>query len=286
MRLSVPFDLDVSICCGQVFRWKKIDEWWYGVVGEKIFKIRQYSAELEFEGVTSEFVKCYFGLNDDLELIIRTIGKDDYIKAALHRFEGLRIVRQEPWECLISFICATYKSIAAIQQMLNKISIKFGEKRVFEGLDLYIFPSAKTLAFASENGLLECGLGYRAKYVQATAKKICEEKFDLESLKSMPYLEARKKLVEFPGVGLKVADCVLLFSLEKMEALPVDVWIKRVILNHYASQLPETLVKKLLSHNSLTNGEYEKLNAFGRSYFGRYAGYAQEYLFHYERSQR
>ena len=286
MRLSVPFDLDVSICCGQVFRWKKIDEWWYGVVGEKIFKIRQYSAELEFEGVTSEFVKCYFGLNDDLELIIRTIGKDDYIKAALHRFEGLRIVRQEPWECLISFICATYKSIAAIQQMLNKISIKFGEKRVFEGLDLYIFPSAKTLAFASENGLLECGLGYRAKYVQATAKKICEEKFDLKSLKSMPYLEARNKLVEFPGVGLKVADCVLLFSLEKMEALPVDVWIKRVILNHYASQLPETLVKKLLSHNSLTNGEYEKLNAFGRSYFGRYAGYAQEYLFHYERSQR
>ena len=286
MRLNVPFDLDVSICCGQVFRWKKIDEWWYGVVGEKIFKIRQYSAELEFEGVTSEFVKCYFGLNDDLELITRTIGKDDYIKAALHRFEGLRIVRQEPWECLISFICATYKSIAAIQQMLNKISIKFGEKRVFEGLDLYIFPSAKTLAFASENGLLECGLGYRAKYVQATAKKICEEKFDLKSLKSMPYLEARKKLVEFPGVGLKVADCVLLFSLEKMEALPVDVWIRRVILNHYASQLPETLVKKLLSHNSLTNGEYEKLNAFGRSYFGRYAGYAQEYLFHYERSQR
>jgi N-glycosylase/DNA lyase len=285
MRLKVPFDLDVSICCGQVFRWKKIGEWWYGVVGENVFKIRQCGAELEFDGVTGEFVKCYFGLNDDLELITRTIGKDDYIKAALHRFEGLRIVRQEPWECLISFICATYKSIAAIQQMLNKISIKFGEKRVFDGLDLYIFPSVRRLALASENGLRECGLGYRAKYVQATAKKICEEKFDLESLKAMPYLEARKKLEEFPGVGLKVADCVLLFSLEKMEALPVDVWIKRVILNHYAKQLPETLVKKLLSHNSLTNGEYEKLNAFGRSYFGRYAGYAQEYLFHYERSR-
>jgi N-glycosylase/DNA lyase len=286
MRLKVPFDLDVSICCGQVFRWKKIGEWWYGVVGENVFKIRQCGAELEFDGVTGEFVKCYFGLNDDLERITRAIGKDDYIKAALHRFEGLRIVRQEPWECLISFICATYKSIAAIQQMLNKISIKFGEKMVFDGLDFYIFPGVKMLALASENGLLECGLGYRAKYVQATAKKIFEEKFDLESLKATPYLEARKKLVEFPGVGLKVADCVLLFSLEKMEALPVDVWIKRVILNHYANQLPETLVKKLLSHNSLTNGEYEKLNAFGRSYFGRYAGYAQEYLFHYERSQR
>ena len=286
MHLDVPFDLDLSICCGQVFRWKKIGEWWYGVVGENVFKIRQCGSELEFNGVTGEFVKCYFGLNDDLELITRCIGRDDYIKAALHRFEGLRIVRQEPWECLISFICATYKNIAAIQQMLSKISVKFGEKRVFDGLDFYIFPTAEKLALASENGLRECGLGYRAKYVQATAKKIYEEKFDLETLKPMPYLDARKKLVEFPGVGLKVADCVLLFSLEKMEALPVDVWIKRVILNHYANQLPEALVKKLLSHDSLTNGEYEKLNAFGRSYFGRYAGYAQEYLFHYERTQR
>src|SRR5208283_3845411 len=286
MRLDVAFDLDFSLCCGQVFRWKKIGEWCYGVVGENVFKIRQCGSELEFYGVTGEFVKYYFGLNDDLEQITHCIDRDDYIKAALHRFEGLRIVRQEPWECLISFICATYKSIAAIQQMLNKISTKFGEKRVFDGLDFYVFPSAKTLALASENGLRECGLGYRAKYVQATAKKICEEKFDLESLKAMPYLEARKKLVEFPGVGLKVADCVLLFSLEKLEALPVDVWIKRAILNHYANQLPKALVKKLLSHNSLTNSDYEKLNAFGRSYFGRYAGYAQEYLFHYERTQR
>ena len=242
--------------------------------------------ELEFDGVSEEFVKHYFGLNDDLAQISRCIGKDDYIKAALHRFKGLRIVRQDPWECLISFICATYKNIAAIEQMLSKISAKFGEKKVFDGLDFYIFPSAEKLALASENGLQECGLGYRAKYVQATAKKIYEEKFDLESLKSLPYLEAREKLVEFPGVGLKVADCVLLFSLEKTEAFPVDVWVKRVILNHYANQLPEVLVKKLSSHDSLTNSEYEKLNAFGRSYFGQYAGYAQEYLFHYERTQR
>jgi N-glycosylase/DNA lyase len=286
MHLDVPFNLDLSICCGQVFRWKKIGEWWYGVVGENVFKIRQCGSELEFDGVSGEFVKDYFGLNDDLGQITGCIGRDDYIKAALHRFEGLRIVRQEPWECLISFICATYKNIAAIQQMLSKISEKFGEKKVFDGIDFYIFPSTKRLALASENGLRECGLGYRAKYVQATAKKIWVEKFDLESLKAIPYLEARKKLVEFPGVGLKVADCVLLFSLEKMEALPVDVWIKRVILNHYANQLPEALLKKLSTHDSLSNSEYEKLNAFGRSYFGRYAGYAQEYLFHYERTQR
>ncbi len=142
------------------------------------------------------------------------------------------------------------------------------------------------LALASENGLKECGLGYRAKYVQATARKIRDDKIELEELKSLPYLDVRKALVGFSGVGLKVADCVLLFSLDKMEAFPVDVWVKRVLLTHYAKEFPDELVKKLSAHASLSNGEYEKLNSFGRSYFGRYAGYAQEYLFHYERTQR
>jgi N-glycosylase/DNA lyase len=170
--------------------------------------------------------------------------------------------------------------------MLRKLSQKFGKKRTLDEKDFYIFPTVEKLAFASEKKLQECGLGYRSKYVQATAKKIHEEKFELERLKNLPYLEARKKLLEFSGVGLKVSDCALLFSLEKMEAFPVDVWVKRAILNHYANQLPEALVKKLsTTHKSLSNGEYEKLNDFGRSYFGKYAGYAQEYLYHYERTQ-
>ena len=286
MRLDVAFDLDFSLCCGQVFRWRKFGGWWYGVVGENPFKVRQCGAELLFEGVSEEFVRFYFGLNDDLSEISGCIGKDDYVQKALRKFEGLRIVRQNPWECLISFICATYKNIAAIEQMLQKLSAKFGEKRVFDGLDFYTFPSVERLAFASESGLRECGLGYRAKYVQATAKKIHDEKIDLEGLKALPYLDARKVLVGFSGVGLKVADCVLLFSLEKLDAFPVDVWVKRVILNHYANCFPEALVKKLSSHESLSKGEYEKLNAFGRNYFGQYAGYAQEYLYHYERTQR
>lgn len=269
-----------------MFRWKKINGWWYGVVGEHVVKICQCGAELQFENVSADFVRTYFGLNDNLEEIGQCIARDDYVRLALRRFEGLRIVRQVPWECLISFICATYKNIAAIEQMLNKLSVKFGEKKVFDGYDFYLFPTVKKLAFASENGLRECGLGYRAKYVQATAKKIHEENLNLEELKNLPYLEARKMLLEFSGVGLKVADCVLLFSLRKMEAFPVDIWVKRVILNHYANHLPEPFVKKLQSHNSLTNGEYEKIGDFARTYFGAYAGYAQEYLYHYERTQR
>ncbi|MCW4003810.1 MAG: hypothetical protein NWE95_07860 [Candidatus Bathyarchaeota archaeon] len=286
MRLEVAFDLDFSLCCGQVFRWRKVGEWWYGVVGERVFKVRQNGAELDFENVDEHFVRFYFGLDDDLAQISTCIAKDDTIRLALRKFEGLRIVRQDPWECLISFICATYKSIAAIELMLQKLSVKFGEKRVFAGLEFYTFPSVERLAFASERGMRECGLGYRAKYVQATAKKIHEEKINLESLKSLPYMEARKTLLGFAGVGLKVADCVLLFSLEKLEAFPVDVWVKRVILNHYCDHFPEALVKRMGSHDSLTNSEYEKIGAFARSYFGRYAGYAQEYLYHYERTQR
>ena len=286
MHLDVPFDLDFTLCCGQVFRWKKIGRWWYGVVGELAFKIRQCDAELEFENVSKEFVRFYFGLDDDLEQISLYVGRDNYIKEALHRFEGLRIVRQDPWECLISFICATYKSIAAIEQMLCKLSAKFGEKKVFNGSDFYTFPTVSKLTFASEKALHECGLGYRAKYVQATAKKIYDNKIKLENFRILPYLEAKKILMGFPGVGPKVADCVLLFSLEKLEAFPVDVWIKRVILRHYANQFPAGLVSKLTTNESLSESEYAKLNTFGRSYFGKYAGYAQEYLFHYERTQR
>jgi N-glycosylase/DNA lyase len=286
LQLDIPFDLDFSLCCGQVFRWRKIDGWWYGIVGEHVVKIRQRGAQLEFENIHRGFVQNYFGLNDDLNKITSCVGKDDYVRSALQRFEGLRIVRQLPWECLISFICATYKSIAAIELMLKKLSMKYGEKQVFDSLEFYTFPTTEQLANANENGLLECGLGYRSKYVKRTAKKIHDETINLEDLKALPYLEARKVLLEFSGVGLKVADCVLLFSLEKMEAFPVDVWVKRVILNHYANQLPAETVKKMQCHNSLTNSEYQKIGDFARSYFGRYAGYAQEYLFHFERTQR
>ena len=286
MWLDVKFDLDFSLCCGQVFRWRKINGWWYGVVGEKVVKISQCKNELKFENISADFVQHYFGLNDDLEEIKGCIGKDDYTQKALHRFNGLRLVRQVPWECLISFICATYKSIAAIELMLKKLSIKYGEKKVFDGLDFYTFPAIEKLVKASENELRECGLGFRAKYVQATTEKIYNEKINLDKLQSLSYLEARKVLLEFLGVGLKVADCVLLFSLEKMEAFPVDVWIKRVILTHFANYFPDLLVKKMQSHTSLTNGEYEKIGAFARNYFGAYAGYAQEYLYHYKRTQR
>jgi len=282
---AAPFNLDVTLCCGQVFRWERKGDWWYGVAADKAFKIRQANAELEFANVDEKFVTHYFGLEDDLRQIRGKISKDEHIRKALQTFWGLRIVRQDPWECLVSYICATYKSIAAIKQMLLKLSKKFGERVALDGCDFYTFPTPDKLAKATANSLATCGLGYRAKYVLETSKRICESNVDLESLRKMSYPQAKETLLSFSGVGAKVADCVLLFSLGRLEAFPVDVWVKRAILNHYTDHFPKEFIQKISRNGSFSNAEYERLNAFGRSYFGEYAGYAQEYLYHYERTQ-
>jgi len=266
-----------------VFRWDKKGDWWYGVVGDKALKIRQVNGELEFANADEKFIENYFGLDDDLQKIRVNIGRDEHIRKALREFWGLRIIRQDPWECLISYICATYKNIPAIRHMLLSLSSKFGEKTALDGMEFFTFPTPKKLASAMAKDLLECGLGYRAKYVQDTSKRIFENDFELESLRQLPYDQAKKQICNFAGVGPKVADCVLLFSLRKTEAFPVDRWIERVILNHYVEQLPPELAQKLKQRAGLTNSEYSQLNVFGREYFGEYAGYAQEYLYHYER---
>jgi N-glycosylase/DNA lyase len=239
--------------------------------------------QFEYANVDEKFIQRYFGLDEDLKKIASSINKDSHIVKALKEYWGLRLIKQDPWECLISYICATFKNIPAIKHMLNNITYKFGEKTTLDGFDFYTFPKRETLATATQQDLMECGLGYRAKYVLAASKRISETDFEFEVLKRMPYSEAKKILMGFPGVGAKVADCVLLFSLGKTEAFPVDVWVKRVILNHYADKFQSDLIKKLFVRESLSNGDYERLNSFGRSYFGDYAGYAQEYLYHYER---
>jgi N-glycosylase/DNA lyase len=284
LRPSHPFDLDLTLCCGQAFRWEKQGDWWQGLVKGNVLKVRQTGRELEFENVDEDFIVDYFGLEDDLLRIFFEIRKDQHIGAAIDHCEGLRLLRQEPWECLISYICATFKNIASIKRMLLALSRKFGEETHFEGRSYYKFPRAEELASASLKALVECELGYRAKYISQTAKMVCDDVSVLQNLREMAYDEAKRTLLDFPGVGQKVADCVLLFSLNKPEAFPVDVWVRRVIIRHYARHFPQKLIHKISKDESLSDSEYRLLNLFGRQYFGRYAGYAQEYLYHYERA--
>jgi N-glycosylase/DNA lyase len=283
LHASVPFDLGYTLCCGQAFRWDKRSEWWYGVVEGHVFKIQQIGDKLEFENIDARFVRNYFGLDDDLLKILSQIRKDTHIMQAIEAFKGLRILRQDPWECLISYICATYKKISAIKQMLSDLSKKFGDKIDFDGYDFYTFPTPERLAKTTAQELIKCGLGYRTKYVSESAKTVYENGFEFEGLRKIAYEKAKEALLNFPGVGSKVADCVLLFSLGKLEAFPVDVWVRRVILRYYAEHFPTVFIKKVSEKRSLSDSEYRSLSLFGREYFGEYAGYAQEYLYHYER---
>jgi len=283
LRPDQYFNLELSLCCGQVFTWRKSNEWWYGVIGGEAVKVRQIGNLIEFEDTSSEIIRHYFGLNDNLKQILSEIAKDPYIESAVKALKGLRIIRQDPWECLASFICATYKSIPAIKSMLWKLSRKFGEAKEIDGYTLYTFPTVERISKANLKDLTDCGLGFRAKYLLETARTIASGEFDLERLKKESYEQGRRMLLTLPGVGLKVADCVLLFSFEKLEAFPVDVWIKRAMVTHYAEHFEKRLLDKVRLGKSLEKREYESISRFGREYFGRYAGYAQEYIYHYER---
>jgi len=278
-----PFNLDYTLQCGQVFRWQKLGEWWHGVVSDRAIRIRQVENVLEFEGSNAKFVKEYFRLDDPLTLIVAEIAKDNQIRSAIHAFQGLRLVRQDPWECLISYICATFNNIPRIKKMIENLSLKFGNNRTIGDDSFFTFPSPKNLAKANPEELAACKIGFRANYVMETAKRIDAGTVCLAELRRLNYQEAKKELLKLPGVGDKVADCVLLFSLDKPQAFPVDVWMKKAVLEHYRSFFEESFVQRMMGKKSMTHKDYDLIGLFARSYFGEYAGFAQQYLYHFER---
>ena len=284
---KTPFSLDLTLQCGQAFRWKKIDEWWYGVVRQNVVKARQDESVIEFqtypEELGSKFLENYFRLDDDLPKIYSSILKDEHIKVAVEEFKGLRLMRQEPWECLISYICATNKNIPAIKDMILNVSKRFGKKLRFDELEFYTFPKPRDLAKASIKELKACKLGFRTERVLEVSRKVSIREVNLGALRKLNYEEAKTELMKLPGVGPKVADCVLLFSLNKLEAFPLDVWMKRIVMEYYPDYFEPSFVKKVLSKKSFTCGEYNRIGLFGRKYFGKFVGYAQEYLYHFER---
>jgi len=240
-------------------------------VGRTALKVRLVKGGLECRSspqVGRDFVRAYFRLDDDLGSILRSIARDGHVRKAIGRYRGLRLLRQNPWECLVSYVSSAASNIPKISRCIEKMSEACGPRMELDGLEFHGFPTAEALARAGERSLRKCELGFRARYIAGIARRVAKGDFDPRSVAELPYEKAKSALMSLKGVGEKVADCVLLFSMDKLEAFPVDRWVKRV-----AERL-------FFRGRRLTEREVRE---WGRKHYGRYAGYAQQYLFHYMR---
>jgi len=270
------YDLGATLISGQAFRWRRQDESWVGIIGDRWVRLRSTDSSLTAE--TAEPVEDwswlthYLQLDLDLNGILKTFPTDPPMQAAVAACRGLRLLRQDPWECLASFILSSTKQILQIQQIISLLCHKYGAPAsVPPGhLPAYAFPTAERLAELSEAQLRACKMGFRAPFLLAAARSIAHSKLDLRAVQDLPLEAARNELLKLHGVGRKIADCVLLFAFGHQTAFPVDVWIMKVLRHFYFPHRKVSL---------------RQLQEFAGSHFGRHAGYAQQYLFHYARSQ-
>lgn len=259
------FDLRLTLASGQVFHWREENGVFHGTIGDQATAVSQCGNALQIHGGDPSRVAHYFALDHPMTEIEASLPRDEAMQRALAACRGVRIIRQPIWECLATFITSSMKQVAHIRQMSLALRERFGEVRTVGGRAYALYPSAGRLALASESELRECGLGYRAKNLRLTAARVADGGW-LQELGELDDRELRTALCAFPGVGAKVANCVMLFAYERLGAFPVDVWIERVLRAHY---LPR--------RRKLTAG---KIQAFADAHFGPYGGYAQQYLFH------
>ncbi len=278
LTIDQPFDLGASLESGQAHRWKKADGWYQGVVRGEFIQIRQKGQIIEFssspspEATAAAMLRDYFRLDDDIDAIYSDINRDDRVAAMVSKYPGLRILRTEPWECLVAFICSANNNIARIHQLMERMSDDFGNPLTLNGQTRHTFPSPADLAEAGEGELRRLGLGFRAPYVYGASRAVLEGSLDLPALARMPYAEAKAALMEIKGIGSKIADCIAVFSLDKLEAFPIDVWIRRALAEWYFPDQKPPPDRVLLE--------------WAQEHFGRYGGYAQQYLFHGQRLRK
>lgn len=278
LKIEQPLDLAASLGSGQSHRWKRNEDWFYGVVRGNFIKMRQQGQRIEFhsqpwpETSVALLLQSYLRLDDDIQAIYADIARDQRVAEMIAIYPGLRLLRLEPWECMISFICSANSNIPRIHQVVEKMAENFGEPITMDRQVKHTFPTPSQLVEAGEMELRRLGLGFRAPYVDKATRMVLEGKLDLGQLVKMPYLEAKQRLMECPGIGSKIADCIAVFSLEKLEAFPIDVWVRRALGEWYFPDQKTPPDRILLE--------------WAQSHFGRYGGYAQQYLFHGKRLGR
>ena len=288
------YDLAATLNSGQVFRWQQIENSWTGVIGKNFARLTQTDGGILAETSAAiddlDWLRDFLQTGTDLDAVLKTFPDDEPMRAAVASCRGLRLLRQDPWECLASFILSSTKQIVQIRQIVALLCERFGEslaqpvaadvsplnfdsERIGAGsrrLLQFLFPTPQRIAALTEADLRACKMGFRAPNLLTAARQIAEGKFNLEKIRRLDYAEARAELMKLRGVGGKIADCVLLFAYGFDSAFPVDVWIERALQRLYFPR---------------RRASGPRLRRFAATHFGPHAGYAQQYLFHYMRTK-
>ena len=272
MTVALPapdFDLASTLECGQVFHWRKCGAGYAGIIGETPCIVEQRGAELLVAAPFEKIARDYFALDHPLPEICATFPNDPAMNAARDYCAGMRIVRQPAWECLATFITSAMKQVPHIAKISHTLRERYGTPHESPAGVLFSYPTPERMAALDEADLRACALGFRAKNLRNTARMIASGEVNLDAVAALDDAAARTELCRLPGVGEKVANCALLFGFGRLRAFPVDVWIDRIVRQLYFPRKRNVTAKKL--------------REFSAGYFGAYAGYAQQYLFHHAR---
>lgn len=272
------FELAHIFECGQCFRWNRQENGDYiGVAFGKVIEVEKRDKDILIHNITEEEFKTiwvhYFDLYRDYSSIKESLSQDPLLKSAVEFGYGIRLLQQEPFEIIISFIISANNRIPMIKKCIENISRKWGREIQYNNARYYSFPDIDDLYKASIEELEAAGTGFRAKYIKDTVEKIYNSRlentcdYDIEKIKNLNDDDCHNALQNFMGIGPKVADCIMLFSMNKYSAFPVDVWVKRAMQHFYLA--PDVSLKKIRD--------------FGRDKFGQLSGFAQQYLFYYAR---
>lgn len=282
-------DLHHTFRCGQAFRWRQSGAWWYGPFGAGSLAVREAPGGLEVRGlgapITAGAAWRFLGLDYPLEELYWRFGPDRRLAEAAAAVPGLRVLRQDPWDCVAGFICSQNSNVPKIELSTERVARKWGAvHRWPEGVEVASLPRPQVLAQVECAALKETALGYRCGYLVDSARAVAAGQVELDPLRSLPYAPALEQLLTLPGIGRKVADCILLFSMDKPEAFPVDVWVRRVLHELYPRPLSAYLPDlRLRAEKALSAREYAAMVTFAWDRWGCLAGYAQMYLFHARR---
>ena len=263
------FDLEKTLSSGQVFHWTRHGGGFVGAIAENLVYLEQVGESIWVSAEQSKLAARYLALDHPLPEIMETFPTDPVIKVAVEFCRGLRIIRQPRWECLATFLTSPLKQVQHIRAISLAIRYRFGHRLQRDEMEAFSYPQPEQIAEIPLEKLLECKLGFRAANLIATAKRVASGAVDLEALGDLSAEDARAALCELPGVGEKIANCVLLFGYERLDVVPIDVWIARVLNEVYFS--------------GRANVPLRELKSFAGDYFGSYAGYVQQYLFHHWR---